>query len=633
MSAIAGVLAHNGQPLGRDVLERMNAAAPARGLDGRQLWLDGNYGTLRQANATTPEAVGEQQPFIGRSGAVVLFDGRLDNRSAVLDLLGSAGERLAASPDGALVLALYEQQGRDFVRALAGDFAIAVCHPLERRLALFTSPLNWRPLHWARHGSLVAFATDVRTLVLGLGLERRLNEGAFAEFMSGVMVSPTETFLAGVERVEQGSAVFFDGVRTDTWLWHDGPFEDWTGRSLADHVDQFNMLFDQALAAAFRSTGEVSAQLSGGLDSSSVVCRATELHRAGKLDRQVRAISARFPGMPQDETRWSSAVEDHLGIRAEVAAAKPFSLEAARQWTASTWHLPLRPNALDTMGGVVDIMHASGRRVLLGGEGGDDWLNGSLAHLPDLLRRGQFGALAEFGRIYFPRDPIPLQWAKALVLAGRPLVLPSYRREVLSPAIDWNRARAPWLRPEWTRSTHLADRLQGPPTRPGLKGFTQRSRYTTYANGVRQMLAAPVMAYMEQFGIEWRHPLHDVRLTSFCMGASGNHMRTREIRKTILREAMRGTLPEMVRTRSDKAAFYVNTIAAMDDILRERPFRDTLPARMGWVDADRLEALYAPVRAWDRNASRADLPSAPYGPIWFVLAADLWLDQAFGSTT
>ncbi|MXO71259.1 asparagine synthetase B family protein [Alteraurantiacibacter buctensis] len=632
MSAIAGILALDERPIGQEMLARMRAAAPPRGLDGTQVWLEANFGTIRQANATTPQAVGEQQPFTGPSGAVVMFDGRLDNRSDVLALLGPAGGRLAEAPDGALVLALYEKLGRDFVRSLVGDFAIAICHPLERRLALFTSPLNWRPLHWTRHGALVAFATDMRTLVLGLGLQRQVNEGAFAEFMSGVMMSPTETFLAGVERVEQGSAVFFEGERTDVWLWHDGPFEDWTGRSMADHVEHFNALFDQAVAAAFRSHGDVSAQLSGGLDSSSVVCRATELYRAGRLDRQVRAISARFPGMPQDETRWSSAVEDHLGIRAEVATAKPFSLEAARQWTASTWHLPLRPNALDTMGGVVDIMRADGRRVLLGGEGGDDWLNGSLAHLPDLLRRGRLGGLAEFGRTYFPRDSVPVQWAKALVLAGRPLVIPEYRREILYPAIDWNRASAPWLRPEWTRNTDLADRLQGTPTRPGLQGFTQRSRYSTYANGVRQMLAAPVVAYMEQFGIEWRHPLHDARLTGFCMGASGNHLRNRETRKMILREAMRGTLPEVVRMRSDKAAFYVNTIAAMEDILRERPFRDTLPARMGWVDAKQLEALYAPVRAWDPGGDRANLPSAPYGPIWFVLAADMWLDQAFGST-
>lgn len=633
MSAIAGVLAMDGRPVAQDQLDRLVAAAPVRGLDGCQTWCSDNYGTLRQANATTPEAVGERQPFVGQSGATVLFDGRLDNRGELLRALGPSGAALAAVPDGEIVLALYERFGRDFVQQLAGDFAIAICHPRQRRLALFTSPLNWRPLHWTRAGGLVAFATDIRTLVLGLGLERRLNEGAFAEYMCGVMMSPTDTFLAGVQRVEQGSAVFFEGDRTEFWLWHDGPFEDWTGRSMEEHAEEFNALFDQAITATFRSQGVVSAQLSGGLDSSSVVCRAIELYRAGKLDQQVRAISARFPGLPHDETRWSSAVEDHIGIRAEVATSKPFSLAQAQQWTRETWHLPLRPSALDTMGGVVEIMQASGRRVLLGGEGGDDWLNGSLAHLPDLLRRGQFGALGEFGRTYFPHDMLPVQWAKSLVLAGRPLLLPSYRRDILHPAVRWDRSAAPWLRSEWMDQVNLADRLQGPPSRPGLQGFAHRSRYTTYANSALQMLGAPAMAYVERHGIEIRHPFHDARLTRFCMAASGNHLRDRNFRKRILREAMRGTLPEVVRTRPDKAAFYFHTISAMKEITAARPIRDLLPAKMGWIDADRLEALFAPVRAWDLSGKREDLPTAPYGPIWFILAADMWLDQAFGSTS
>lgn len=630
MGAIAGILFMDGRLVPQAMLDNLAAAAPRRGLDGCQTWFQDNYGIVCQAHATTPEAVGERQPFIGTSGAVVVFDGRLDNRPELLELLGAGGAALGAAPDGAIILALYEQLGRDFVRRLAGDYAIAVCHPQQRRLALFASPLSWRPLHWTRQGDRIAFATDARTLVAGLGLERRLNEGALAEFISGRFMTQTETFFAGVERVEQGSGVFFDGDRMQVWLWHDGPFEDWTGRSLRDHVEEFQVLFDQALQATFRSNGAVTAQLSGGLDSSSVVCRATELHRAGKLDRQVLAISARFPGEPHDETAWSTAVENHLGITAEVSRSTPFSIDSAREWVASTYHLPIRPNALDTLAGAVNILHASGRRVMLGGEGGDDWLNGSLAHLPDLLMHGRLGMLADYGNRFFRKDPAPLRMLKIMVLAARPIALPRYRRAILDPTTDWRIDEATWLRREWCERIDLKDRWQGPPRRPGLKGFAQKARYSGYSHGNRQLIAQTAMAFAERQGVEVRHPFHDARLTRFCMGASGVHLRDRETLKLVLREAMKGTLPEVVRTRTDKAKFYVHTVSAIEEILERRPFSEMHPVKLGWVDENNLQAMYAPIRSWYRNRDSMDFPVTPWGPVWFVIAADMWLDQAFG---
>lgn len=631
MGAIAGVLFMDGRPVAQEVLDSLVIAAPQRGLDGSHTWREGNYGTTRQANATTPEEVGERQPFIGQSGAVVSFDGRLDNRPELLDLLGERGGALAGAPDGAVVLALYELLGRDFVKRLAGDYAIAVCHPQQRRLALFSSPLNWRPLHWTRQGDRVAFATDARTLVVGLGLERRLNQGALAEFLSGRFMTHTETFFVGVERVEQGSAIVFEGDRVETWLWHDGPFEDWTDRSQEDHLDEFRFLFDQALVSTFRSNGPVTSQLSGGLDSSSIVCRATELFRGGKLDQQVRAISARFPGEPHDETFWSSAVEDHLGITAEVATATPFSIEDARSWVASTYHLPVRPNALDTLAGIASILHASGRRVLLGGEGGDDWLGGTLANLPDLLLRGRLGMLAAYSRRFFRKDPLPVQLAKMLVLAGRPLVIPRYRRALLNPSVDWRNSDAGWLRQDWCRSVDLVDRWNVPQARPGLQGFAQRSRYVVYSHGTRQLIATTAMAYAERYGIEVRHPFHDARLTRFCMGASSIHMRDQETMKLLLREAMKGTLPEVVRTRSNKAYFNITTFMAVRAILREKSFDDMIPVREGWVDRQVIKSMFDPVAQWyDSKPDTSDNSVSVPGPVWFTIAADMWLEQAFG---
>lgn len=628
MSAIAGVLHVDGSPVAGDTLDAMIAAAPARGLDGAMRWHSGAMGMIRFAHATTHEAARETQPFTGESGAVAVVDGRMDNREELIALIGS--DRLRDAPDGVLALALYEKMGRDFVKKLVGDFAIAIWEPHHRRLSLFRSPLGWRPLQWTFDGKTFAFATDARTLVKGLELPRRVNEGAMAEFLAGRFVSETDTLWQDIQRVPQGGAVILKDGQTSLWAWHGGPFEDWTGRSMADHVEEFRALFDQALTAAIRSNGRVTSQLSGGLDSSSIVCRATELHRAGKLDQQIGVVTARFPGQPHDETPWSSAVEEHLGITAEVVGSTPFSIERAREWTANSYHLPVRPNALDTMASVVAVLKADGRRVLLTGEGGDDWMNGSLAHWSDRLVRGRWLSLLAHGRKHWPDSPWLVAAAKTMVTAGRPVVIPRYRRALVQPHLDWRIPKVEWLRPEWTEQVDLEDRWHRKLARPGLRSFAERGRYAVFTHGNRQLISESALAYAESQGVEVRHPFHDARMTRFMMGADGNHLRILNYKKLVLREAMRGTLPEFVRTRTTKAMFINHSVDTHSALLAERPASELLPVKLGWMDGDKITALHEPFVKWRREGSSGPVPNRPMGPVWFALATDMWLRHAFG---
>src|SRR5262249_24137709 len=140
---------------------------------------------------------------------------------------------------------------------------------------------------------------------------------------------------------------------------------------------------------SLRSSTPVAAHLSGGLDSSSIVCRATQLRRMGAIEAALRPISARFPGEPHDETEWSRAVEEHLGIQTTVVAASPYDSDRPAEGCGRTMPLPLRANVLGTVVACCERLRSDGVRVLLTGDGGDEWLSGSRAHWPDLLRRGR----------------------------------------------------------------------------------------------------------------------------------------------------------------------------------------------------------------------------------------------------
>src|SRR5438105_8176460 len=136
MSAILGIWNLDGKPVERALLARLSATMSHRGLDGEKLWLDGPVGLACQLFRVTPESANEVQPLGDGSGAVLVFNGRLDNRDELLAALKSTPDIDASSPDPAIVLAAYAAFGERFVQQLNGEFALGLFDPRRQRLFL-----------------------------------------------------------------------------------------------------------------------------------------------------------------------------------------------------------------------------------------------------------------------------------------------------------------------------------------------------------------------------------------------------------------------------------------------------------------------------------------------------------------
>jgi asparagine synthase (glutamine-hydrolysing) len=320
VSAIAGIVRLDGAPVGEAATQRLVGATQHLGQDGVDAWSEGPAGLVRFALRSTPQSLTETQPCrLGAGGALIVMDGRLDNREEMLARLGSDAPP-ATSPDAQIVLAALERLGEGALNDFAGDFALAVWRPGARQLFCARSNGGWRPLLWTFDGKRFAFATEPRTLVDGLPLERRLNEGFIGEFLGLRVTSSTDTFWRDVHRLPPGFCLTLANGEVRTRRWYEGPFEDFTDLSEADHIERFKVLLDQSLISAHRAAGGVAAHLSGGLDSSSVVCRSLELHRAGRIGAPLQPISMRFEGEACDEGAWIEAVERHAQVSSVLVA-------------------------------------------------------------------------------------------------------------------------------------------------------------------------------------------------------------------------------------------------------------------------------------------------------------------------
>lgn len=629
MSGIAGLILLDGRNVEPVMLRRMREATPFLGHDGVDAWQDGPAGLIRFALRTTPESLTEQQPFVHPgSGAALLFDGRLDNRAELLARLGGQAPPTTA-PDGEIVLAAYEAFGEEATPLIAGDYGLALWRPRERRLYLARSPVGLRPLLWTADAKRFAFASEVRTLVDGLGLERRLNEGAIGEHMAARLVTQTDTFWQGVQRLPPGYALALENGRTRVWRWNEGPFEDHSNLSAADHIERFKALFDDAIRAANRSDRPIASHLSGGLDSSSVVCRTHQLHQAGDISRMLQPISTRFYGEVNDEGPWIEAVERQTGVASLHVTPADFSNEAAAAWCRDTLQLPLKPNSLATVGAACRRLTPDGFKVLLTGEGGDDWLNGSRAHWPDMVVKGQWLRLLADGLAQGPGGTIPGKLKAVTRASLAPLLSAKVRARMLRPHLDFSYYSPDWIRPDWARRIDLDERWRSVDDPPMLGGFAQRQRYAVYGLARRYVNFDNVLTYVASRGMELRHPFHDWRLTRFLMGAAGDVLKHGGQRKWLLRQAMRGVLPEEVRNRPGKANISSPVVDVVSRRFAEKNPKDLLPVRLGWVDPAKLVEFQQAYEIWRRNDASADFPLVSHAPVWNAVAMDMWLEHAF----
>lgn len=627
MSAIAGIVSLDGRPIDPQRMSRIAQATTHVKTDRIGRWHSDHAGLLHFQWVTTAEALHEVQPLADApSGLVAILDGRLDNRAELLRFLSVANADHANFSDCRIVLDLYQREGEACLQRLVGDYAFALWQPRERRLFCARSPLGWRPLLWYSDASVFAFATEPKSLIDGVGIPRQVNEGAMGEYLAMRFATQTDTLWRGIHRLPPGSALSVEAGRVRQWHWHQGPFPE-SLLSEDETVEQFRALFDRALMACSRSHTEVAAHLSGGLDSSSIVCRATELHRAGRLAGLLHPVSARFPGESHDESEWSAAVERHTGIAATVISPRDYSWEQAHRWCADSLQLPLRPNVLSTIIGSCEHLEAAGIRVLLTGEGGDDWLRGSRAHWPDLLRRGHLTQLWREA-ISHGHGRYIGRLKRLLYNSAGPLLLARHREQMARPHLEFSHVPPEWLRPEWAARNDLSERWRADRSPYQLDSFAQRGRCFRYVMARSHINHENVLSFAASKGVELRHPLHDLRLTHFLMGVPGAMLLRRGEHKYLLRQAMRGTLPERVRTRQSKAQFVPPMYIALDQFFAATPVKQLLAVQMGWVDSARIEAYRHAHLAWFNNGRPGQMPLEPLGPLWALISTEIWLRHA-----
>ncbi len=631
MSGIAAIFNRNRRPVERSLISTMLDAVEHRGPDGVGIWADGPIAMGQRMLFATPEAITEQQPWSDETGRYwIVFDGRVDNGPELRPQLSAAGLEARNLTDAELVLRSYQLWGEEFAVKLIGDFAIVVWDARTETLIGARDPSGIKPFYYYVDDKQFVCGSELHQL-FHCEVPRRPNDAVIGEYLANRTCSGDQTLYDSISQLPPAHLLIVRRDRLTTRRYYDlAPTREIAYRNDDEYAEHFRSLMDEAVRCRIRAVGMVAADLSGGIDSSTIVSIARSLqNREPRDDVPFESFSLVFPGLACDESEYIKAVGAQCGVALNLTLPTlPSAIDLVAQVRCFR-DFPYYPNFTSSVGNW-QRARAKGARVSLTGEGGDEWFSGSTSDNADLLRSMRLRALLRQIRIDASQSGIRLMRQVSglrLLLSTAILpLLPAGTRELL----QWRvRARLPyprWINSDFAHRTDLYERLIRLPRVVHVRGIARRLQYETFHHGEIAVTLGMMEQARARVGLETRHPFFDRRLIEFAFALPNTQLRRDGFERYIVRQAMNGILPEVVRTRITKASFNRPVLESVKHNAALISFDQMEIAERGWVDARRLKFAFEALMASYQNGE------GDYGfPVWMAIAMEIWHRVVFGS--
>lgn len=538
-------------------LEIINDALSHRGPDDSGVWSDDDITLFHRRLAIIDPGPSGHQPlhYLNRRYTLV-FNGEIYNFLELRDELRAKGYSFTTDTDSEVIAAAYDSWGLQCLDRFNGMWAFGLWDRSQKRLLLSRDRYGIKPLYYAEQDDDFTFASEVQALHKWLGSDAGLKENVLRGVAGGSRIhhGTEETYIRQVRSVPAGHNLIWADGRFDVRRWYEpSPVE-----CPPDFNSQATVLRNLILDSCklrLRSDVPVGTCLSGGLDSGSV---ASIVHRVLKHETISRSptdfhssFCASFPDSEFDETGPARSLANILGANfqcVDIHSPQPDRLLQAM----AACDGPMPNLAFYPIWELYAFIRSSGVKVTLDGQGVDEMLGGYRVSNPALkaaLRAGQFFRAWDVYRTYRSQGEFRHYSARAaaskdLLAAFRSFVPPTARRLANSfrrsgKNVGNGRTNPS---PSWK-----------PPA--GLDEF-QETLYRQFFYDTLPMLLQQYDRCSMANGVECRMPFMDHRVVEFVFSLPNTSRVGGGFTKRILREAMRGIVPEEVRTRTRKIGFH-----------------------------------------------------------------------------
>ncbi len=598
MSVQAGVWNRDRAPVDREVLAAISRATSANGLDAEELYVNGEIGMLYRPFHTTAQSRTEQQPLRKDCGATITWDGRLDNGPDLISELAIAIHGSVSDID--IVASAFERWGIDFFERLRGDWAISIWDAASRKLILARDYIGSRRLYYYAAEHTIIWCTYLKPLASLPNVSLCINDDYVAGYLAR-FPSATSTPYRDISAVPPGSVVSFRQGTTEVCrYWSLRPKRLVHYKTDTEYEEHFRAVFRQSVKRRLRADSPILAELSGGLDSSAVVCMADDVLRNNEVDApRVDTLSLYDPRLPRaDERNYIHKVEEWLGKKGHHINVAELGDDF---FCASSGSFLTAPGPSDQLQGtrayVFSLVQKHGYRVVLNGLGGDELLGDLLtlqALAADLLISVPPAQLIKrFKEMTMPEG---LHWAHLLYQAlGK--WLPDRLRLLFStsPKVE------DWIDPAFAKRKCLAIRREGPRRTFGYWRPSRREYARAIVSTRRYLAFCPPHVLQNE---ERRYPLLDQDLLEFLISIPATQLCRPGQSRSLMRRALRGIVPDDVLWRRTKGGGSPSLALSFQDnyaaLLRQ--FASPLSGTMGYIDIDHFIGHLHKAKAGDSKS-------------------------------
>src|SRR5262245_23642929 len=629
MCGIAGFVSVDG--LDQDATSRairMRDVITHRGPDEAGLRVDAHAALAHRRLSIVDLSTG-QQPTSNEDGSIwIVFNGEIYNHADVRRVLEARGHTYRTRCDTETIVHAYEEWGDECVHRFRGMFAFAIWDTRKRRLFLVRDRLGIKPLYWARRGDTLLFASEIKAILASDLIEPQTNVDVLPEVLSTRYTSGADTLFRGIHKLLPGHLLVFRDGDIDIRQYWDVPVREPIGQTAKpaaerplDVVAEFRSLLEESVRLRLMADVPLGMFLSGGIDSSAIAAIM-----ARQIDRPLETFSVAFKDQAFNELEYAREVARAIGANTheividddDFFGALPKLVWHEDEPIAHTSSVPLYFVSALARQHVTVVLTGEGSDELLAGYGkylrlAWNWRAGTVykTFVPRLVRTSiasgvvplLSGTVARYAKRSFlamERTPEAMFFDNfaSIRLGDQKRLLSAAFRDALTSERAYRASREYFDRPNGTST--LLDRLLYADIKTYLVELLMKQDQMSMATS-----------------IESRVPFLDHKLVEFAAQLPDEWKLSGFTTKRVLREAMKGLLPESILNRP-KMGFPVPfsgwTKGRWNGVARD-VLLDRRSIERGVIDPDGVDRLLR-----DHANGRTDGGDR----IWSLMNLELW---------
>ncbi|CAM8670256.1 AsnB Asparagine synthase (glutamine-hydrolyzing) [Comamonadaceae bacterium] len=488
---------------------------------------------------------------------VIVFNGEIYNYRELREELFRQGVSFASDSDTEVLLAAWMQWGAACLPRLVGMFAFTV---LDRKLSTLTcvrDAFGIKPFFYSKVDRKFLFASEApAVLALRGGKTQPDWQRAYDYLVHGTYDNQEQTFFDGVLQLSPGHMLVVNlEERTvgESQRWWVPRIAERTALSFDEAVEQVRERFLQSIRLHLRSDVPLGAALSGGIDSSAVVCAMRHVAK----DLPIHTFSYIAAGSAVSEEKWVDLVNSHVGATAHKVVVSPQELARDLDDMISAQGEPFGSMSIYAQYRVYQLAKESGITVTLDGQGADEMLGGYVGfpgeRVRSLLDAGRVGDALSFLREWadWPGRSVAMGVKAALAECSSGVI-----HELLRKMAGMNKIPA-WIDEAVAREMSLNERVMRFRSGPEASG---RRVSAQLANMLERHGLPGLLRHGDRnsmrFSIESRVPFLSLEQVEYTLSLPERYLVSDSGEtKHVFRQAMKGIVPDEILSRKDKIGF------------------------------------------------------------------------------